>query len=271
MAKEQGQNTGTPAPPVLVRPRQGEDVAPDSVTFRWEDVEGDVEFWLQVSSDEDFSDTVLDVNVGESLAYTVNDLMQATTRPYFWRVRARDIGGAWGDFSEPESFLVESISEHEAQVAAVENPNETEDLGPVAEMLKGIKAEVGAEFTGDPEYFQQEIEMGVAHEGLGAGQILGFVFAIITALIMIIVFAFFLVGASADKTYWETVEQENYPQLRETEAVANERLNQYDLISDEAGTYRIPVEEAMEMMADEVIERDGNAYSPELQLLPGNN
>ena len=112
--------------------------------------------------------------------------------------------------------------------------------------------------------------MGVEHENVGVGQILGFVASIIVTLALMIIFVFNLVNVSEQRTLEARVASGNYPELRETEAEATNKLTQYEILNDQEAVYRIPVDRAMDLMVQQSRTDTTRTYSPELQLRPGN-
>lgn len=263
--------------PTLVAPTQGFTVDPTVVTFQWEDIGGDVEYVLQVAADANFDKVLLDLNVGEAVECTVPDLFDDDGATFFWRVRAKEKGSdTWGPFSDQAKFSIETLEtaiaprSDEVASPAPARPDREEDMGPAPGLLKSVAVEVAAEVTGDEEYYEMEEEMGVEHENVGAGQILGFIASIIVTLALMIIFVFNIVGISEQRTLEARVSSGVYPELRQAEADATNKLTQYEILNDEQGIYRIPVDRAMDLMVREAREDTIRTYSSELQLRPGN-
>lgn len=159
----------------------------------------------------------------------------------------------------------------EPQTPAPTRSVEEEDMGPVPELLKAATVEAAAEVTGEAEFFEAEEQLGVQHEGIGAAQVLGFVLAILAVLGMAVAFIFIILGEQVRGVEDAYASEANYVELREAEAQADRLLEQYGVIDEAQGIYRIPIDRAMELMANEAYTNRANrAYSPELQLLPGN-
>jgi hypothetical protein len=264
------QTNDIPAP-TPVAPTQGFTLDPTVVTFQWEDVGDGAEYMLQVAADDTFDVVLLDLNVGEAVECTVPDVFVEDGATFFWRVRARHKdGGDWGPFSDPAHFTVETLEGATARPASPARPDREEDLGPAPGLLKSVAVEVAAEVTGEEEYYEMEDEMGVEHENIGVGQILGFVSAIIVTLALIIIFVFNLVSMSEQRTLEARVASGDYPQLRQTQADATNKLTQYEILNDEQRVYRIPVDRAIDLMVREARTDTARTYSPELQLRPRN-
>lgn len=264
------QTNDIPAP-TLVAPTQGLTIDPTVVTFRWEDVGDDLEYVLQVAADANFDEVLLDLNVGEAVECTVPDLFTEDDVTYHWRVRARRSGeDAWGPFSEPTQFTIETLEAATAGPSSPARPDREEDLGPAPGLLKSVAVEVAAEVTGEEEYYEMEEELGVEHENVGVGQILGFVASIIVTLALMIIFVFNIVNVSEQRTLESRVATGDYPELRQAEADATNKLTQYEILNDEQAVYRIPVNRAMELMVQDARTDTVRTYSSELQLRPGN-
>ena len=169
---------------------------------------------------------------------------------------------------EPEGF---DEAPAEPQTPAPERPVEGEDMGPVPELLKAATVEAAAEATGEEEFFEAERALGVQHEGIGAAQVLGFVLAILAVIGMAIAFIFVILSEQVRGVEDAFANEVNYVELREAEAEADRLLEQYSVLDEDEGIYRIPIDRAMELMANEAYTTASTrTYSPELQLLPGN-
>ena len=103
-----GPSTG-PAAPALSSPADGADFGAETVAFDWSDVSGAVAYQLVVAANANFSPAVL--NDTTLTASTANyDLSQATSDgAYFWRVRGKDSGGNWGDWSPVRTINRETV------------------------------------------------------------------------------------------------------------------------------------------------------------------
>jgi bacillolysin len=93
-------------PPTLRQPRDRATTADTTPRFSWKGVKGAVNYWLQVSDDEDFEDQNLVVN-DQTLVKTKfivpDDL---SYRVYYWRVAAQDASGDWSDWSSIYAFTL---------------------------------------------------------------------------------------------------------------------------------------------------------------------
>lgn len=102
---EEGGGGGVPsAAPTDLAPADGATDQPTTLTLSWSAVDGATGYDLQVATDMNFSDLVVDAAV-DATAQDVQGLSEGTT--YYWRVRARNADGA-GPFSATQQFSTES-------------------------------------------------------------------------------------------------------------------------------------------------------------------
>ncbi len=111
---------------------------------------------------------------------------------------------------------------------------------------------------------------GVEPEGINAGPIFG---SIVISLLVIAV----LVGggygwfkASAQEALAAAADGLSYRELRQVELEATQLLNKYEVVNAATGTYRIPIDRAMDLIVEESYQAPSANYSQELQLLAGN-
>jgi len=99
-------DTAGPAPPALESPSNNEWRLPGPVQLLWkaaDDVPSGVKgYQLQLADDASFGSVVFD-GVVDATSYQTAALEQGN---YFWRVRANDGAGNWGDFGAYGSFTV---------------------------------------------------------------------------------------------------------------------------------------------------------------------
>ena len=263
-AKDVQSGAGAPEAPVLTSPQEEALVVGGDVTLRWEPVEGAEAYLVEVAEDAPFHEVVVQKEVeGTSLAL---EALPTDGALYYWRVLAKR-GGAWSHGDRIESFV--STTPEQVDAGEEEAPDRSEGYGPAAELVSAAGTEAAAEATGSEERFAREREMGVAHEGVEAGQIMGFAGAVIVALVIIVCVLFFWITSVAETTREVVTEGALYPELEETETRAAEQLHQYELVSERDSAYRIPIGEAMRIVADEAYQESaGRRYSGELQLGP---
>lgn len=281
MPESQKPDMPLPADPRLRAPLEEAVLDGSTVTFRWEAAEDATDYLLEVASDTAFEHLVHSETTTATSA-TVADVFATDGTTYYWRVFTRNAAGE-SSGENIESFV--SVTPEESHTPATqpgatpaskqhdvpEHPDREEDMGPVPEMLKAITAEVGAEVTGDDKYYEEEAELGVQHEGIGVGQVLGFMFATIVALGMAVVFVFFLTQTASQQALDDVTALQTYPQLREVEAAATQRLDQYEVLDAGAGVYQIPLDRAIDLMVNEAYQNPRTDYSSELVLRPVTN
>jgi len=76
-------------------------IATPTLDLDWEDVSGATMYQVQVDDDRSFSSPLVDAKVRTS-SYALG--IQLADGTYYWRVRAQDQTGGWGDWSEIWSF-----------------------------------------------------------------------------------------------------------------------------------------------------------------------
>ncbi len=254
-----------PAPPYLLEPREEAVVDGQAVTFRWEPVEGALDYRLEVAADTAFTQIVFEKTVAEATTLHVTDAFPPDEATFFWRVFARNAAG------ETYGEVIESFISGTAEDAArhLQQPDRQEQLGPLPELLsEGVHKAYESWSEADPEAAQEE-DLGVQHEGVGVAGILGFVLATLVVIALAIVFVIFYSGVVTQQTREQAAMQLDYPDLREVEARAAAKLTRYEVVNDAEKIYRIPIDQAMELMVNRAYAQPGGDFSPELRLRPG--
>lgn len=252
--------------PVLVAPRAQSLVDGSRVTFTWQPVESAKTYTLQIASEPTFQDVVHEEVAGSHTSIDVVDAVSNDEATYFWRVLSRDQDGSIHGTDNIESFISGEPSDARR---IMRSPDQTEDLGPVGELARAARAQAGREVTQDPKYISEEIKLGVAHEGIEAGQIIGFFMATAVALILGILALIQFFDITADTVRYEMAGLSGYPELRESQFEAVRRLSEYGAVEGAPDRFRIPINRAMELMANEAYQDAGDAaYSDELELIP---
>ena len=263
-----------------LQPTGGAVVGGDAITFAWAPAGEARSYRLEVATDTDF-DTVVYAETVEGTEHTVGGLTGDGQQTFYWRVITETAAGeSHGEviesFISPPFGEVPAATEHPAATPAPayaegtpERPRQEEDLGPGAEMVKAVAAGATAEVTGSAEAYAEEAAQGVQHEGIGVAQILGFVFACIVVIGMAIVFIMQITFLEAGRAEIEIANVLDYPELRQVQAQAAARLNDYGVIDANAGVYQIPLEQAQRRLVEqaEAAERNPATYSPELRFL----
>jgi len=78
------------------------DIDGEWTNWKRDDEVGDALYHLQVATDEDFSNVVIEDNDIEGVTKILSDLDEQTN--YFWRVRYKNVGGDWNEWSETYNF-----------------------------------------------------------------------------------------------------------------------------------------------------------------------
>ena len=138
-------------------------------------------------------------------------------------------------------------------------PDQQEELGPVEGLFHASAVEAEAEITDDPEAEREAERMGIESEGVEAAQILSILVATVVTLALAVVGVFFLVAYYTDA---ETVERSSgalYPEITENRNRATDLLTNYGRTDD---VYRIPITEAMSLVAAEYASQGGGNLRP---------
>lgn len=250
--------------PVLVAPREESVVDGHRVTFIWKPVKHARSYRLQIAESPAFDRILFETDVRGRSEMTVKDTLPIDERTYFWRVLSRDEDGSLHGGDNVESFISATHDDRALHLAA---PDQDEEYGPAARLFHGATMEAAAEATQSPRYVAEESELGVEHEGIEAGQILGFFLAVAVALVLSIVTLFQYVDLTAEDVRFTAAGESGYPELRRAELEATQRLSQYDVADPQQGRYRIPIERAIDLMAEEARQQPAPDYSTELNLL----
>lgn len=265
MADKKNSDNKDPKPlsaPVILFPQEENVVDCQNPRFIWEPVDGATAYFVEIAADPGFEQVVFQEDVGTATNIGIDQEFPDDERTYYWRVYAGNEDG-WSHGENVESFICgkpESISEQYG------SPDIDEEYGPAAELFKGAAVEVAADLSDDEGIHRLEEEMGVAHEGIEAKQIMGLVIAVIVALILIIVIIITYAGRVAQTTRQAVQARSAYPELEDTRSQGRAQLDRYEIIDQEEGRYRIPLDRAMELMVaeDTLTTRE---YSQELEYL----
>jgi hypothetical protein len=233
----------TPSPSLLA-PSDAMSVDGSEVTFVWTSVEGSETYRLQVAATARFQDLVVDADVGDETAVTVGNQLPTDGETFFWRVLAGT--GAGEQESPVESFVATTAAEaeHEAPAAAGEEE-------PVTELARAARREATADTFDFQDQFQKEKERGVAYEGVAASQIMGISGSIIFVILVAVAVIFGWFGQVTQTATVEAADRQQYQQIRQTEMEMTQQLQQYGVVDEEEGVYRIPIDRAMDLMATE--------------------
>ena len=100
-------NTQGPSAPTLNLPVNGSTISDNTPYFDWSDVSGASNYELQVDNMSNFSSPNIDQKNLTSSSYTAVSSLSDST--WYWRVRAKDSNGTWGNWSSTWNFTIRSI------------------------------------------------------------------------------------------------------------------------------------------------------------------
>lgn len=233
-----------PAPPELVAPQGATVVDGEKVTLAWEPSREADRYRLQIANTARFDERVVDAEVGNETAVTVGNQLPTDGQTFFWRVVAGSSDG-WGEPSRVESFV--AGTEEEAEQDLLAEPV----AGPATGLARAAKREVTRRVFGFEEQFEEEKERGVAYEGVAASQIIAIAVSILVVILVAVVVLFGWYGQVSQETRATASDTQNYQLLEQTRTEQEAAISQYGVVDEEAGVYRIPIEEAMDLMATE--------------------
>jgi len=236
-----------PGPPALAAPRDATTVNGRKVTFAWEPVDDADGYRLQIAETARFEQLVVDEAVGNETAVTVGNVLSTDGQTFFWRVRAGSDAG-WGEPSSVESFVAET--EEEAEQDLLAEP----DAGPVTGLARAATREVSRQVFEFKDRFEEEKKRGVAYEGIAANQIMGIAVAILVVILVAVTVLFGWYGQVAQETRSAMSDTNNYQLLQEVRTEQEAALSQYGVVDEQEGVYRIPIEQAMDVVANEEYE-----------------
>ena len=151
------------------------------------------------------------------------------------------------------------------------NDLEPKEVNPKAEVM--VDAPAGAEAFaaahGHDSHDSHHSLVGVEKESINVGLVMGIVLGTVVIVAGLVAFAFTMTEVTSRKTNEVIMAQADYPELREARAAAASQLTQYDVVSAAEGIYQIPIDQAMNLMANEAYQnQDGSAISDEVVLIP---
>lgn len=231
--------------PSLFAPTDAVSVDGDEVTFVWNPVEDAEKYHLQVAPTARFEEPVLDTDVGVETAVTVGNQFPTDGSTFFWRVVAESAAGDLAT-SSVESFLTTTAVE-----AEMEAPSSEKEEEPVTDLARAAEREATVETFDFEDQIEKEKERGVAYEGVAASQIMAISASIIFVVLVAVAILFGWFGQVSQNQQTEVADQQTYPQIRQAELEAEQQLQQYGVVDGEEGTYRIPIDRAMDLIATE--------------------
>lgn len=117
--------------PSLVSPADGACTRDSTPLLDWSTVTGapPVVYGLQVDDSADFSSPRVDDSSLTASSYTVPSSLRDGT--YYWRVRAKDAAGTWGDWTARRYFVVDTVAPTAPSLYSPANGASTYDRSPL--------------------------------------------------------------------------------------------------------------------------------------------
>jgi hypothetical protein len=268
MENKSTEATAPPATPRPVAPREAAIVNARNVTFEWRPIDAATTYRLEVARDASFGTIVFEEEVpADTTALTVTDFFPTDEQTYFWRVLAKN-EDSWSRGERIESFV--SATPDEAARHQKNRPDEDEAYGPATMLVRSASKMVSDQLSsqGD-DRLEKEREMGVAYEGIPTGQILAVAVSILFAVGIIVIILFQWTNITEAAVRQASSGQSMRADLRETELQANQKLTGYEVVDEDAGVYRIPIDQAMDLMVNEAYQQGNRAYSSEAPFVSG--
>ncbi len=111
----------------------------------------------------------------------------------------------------------------------------------------------------------------IESEGISAGSLFGIIAGTIVVVIILVIVGFTVAKVESQEIRDEVTMGIEYPELRDTRAEAEARLNRYAVIDGENDIYQVPIDEAMRLMANEAYQNQGGTFSDEMTLIQPTN
>lgn len=256
MAETDTQNEGPVVRSASLRaPREAAVVNGDEITFVWESVDEADAYVLQVARTARFNDIVVEERFEDETAVTIVNTFPTDNQTFFWRVlTGKNETFTRGD--RVESFIAASEEDARKHHASA---SRSEDLGPATELVRAAGQDVSTKMLEPVDRFEQEKEIGVAYEGIAATQILAIAVSVLLVIGVAVVVLFSWAGQIGQQAGEVSVDPGRYSELREAEIEAARQLEQYEVVNEEDGVYRIPIDRAMEIIANEEYQASQNA------------
>lgn len=112
------------------------------------------------------------------------------------------------------------------------------------------------------------VAAGVESENMDATGIVRVVFAVAALVVVIVIAVFQIVNLEVQDVRLATASAAmDSGTLKDLQLAAIQKLNRYEPVAGADGTYRIPIERAMELMANESYDRRASSYTSEMTLI----
>lgn len=115
----------------------------------------------------------------------------------------------------------------------------------------------------------EAVAAGVEPENMNSGLLVQIVLGVAIIVVVLVIVVFQIMNLEVQTVEAELAEDVGVEALAEVELNGAQKLNRYELLDAEAGTYQIPIERAMELMASETYQQPGQNYTDEITLPTG--
>lgn len=98
-----------PTIPVYIEPPDGSLVKSTSIIdFEWEEIEGQTGYWMQMASDRNFNNIIINEDtIPSNVNYWTSPILHNDR--YYWRVRTKNQLGGWGAWAPTYRFTLQNI------------------------------------------------------------------------------------------------------------------------------------------------------------------
>lgn len=147
---------------------------------------------------------------------------------------------------------------------------EPKNVDPKSDIM--VDAPAGAEaFASTEGHDSHHALVGVEKESVDTSLLFGIILGTVVIVITLVIIAFTITDVKSRQYVSESVAAIDYPELREVRAAAASQLTQYGVVDAEGTSFRIPIDRAIDLMANEQHQNgDAGSYSDEVVLLPAN-
>ncbi len=112
------------------------------------------------------------------------------------------------------------------------------------------------------------VAAGVQPEEMNTAVLVQIVLGVAVVVVVLVVIVFQLMNLTVQTVESELAEGVGRDALAEVELAGAEKLTRYSVLDRQAGVFRIPIERAMTLMADETYRQPQEGYTAEVELLP---
>jgi hypothetical protein len=115
----------------------------------------------------------------------------------------------------------------------------------------------------------EAVAAGVEPEEMNSGLLVQVVLGVAAIVVILVVVVFQIMNLEVQTVQAQLAEGVGVEARAEVELAGAQKLTRYALIDAETGTYQIPIDRAMELMASETYQQPGQNYTDEIALPTG--